>query len=61
MIVASDGLTDFTPTTLVAQIAAAPAPPQATARRLAEAALDGGAGDNVTVVVADLAAFARNS
>ena len=58
LVIASDGLTDFTGESLIGQVAAAPAPPQTTARRLVEAALDGGAGDNVTVAVADLSALA---
>jgi serine/threonine protein phosphatase PrpC len=53
LVLASDGLTDYARSEAVAEIAAALAPPRETARRLVQLALDGGAGDNVTVVVVD--------
>ena len=59
LVIASDGLTDFADDSLIGQIAAAQAPSLETARKLVEAALDGGAGDNVTVAVADLSGLAQ--
>ncbi|MEZ0579170.1 PP2C family serine/threonine-protein phosphatase [Nocardioides sp. MH1] len=53
LLLCSDGLTDYLPEGLIAQLAAIPSSRLATAN-LVRAALDAGSRDNVTVIVADV-------
>ncbi|MCV2491937.1 protein phosphatase 2C domain-containing protein [Geodermatophilus sp. YIM 151500] len=54
LLLCSDGLSDVVPADRLEQLLAVPATPAGTAHDLVRAALDGGASDNVTALVADV-------
>jgi protein phosphatase len=53
-LLCSDGVSDYLPDTLIAQIVAAHSDPQEAAHELVDLSLDAGSRDNVTAIVADV-------